>query len=62
MAHQEFMIEDAQGNRTPVTSNADGSFSVSLAPGKYRMLCGSGHEVIVVAEQTVTLDCDFQMV
>lgn len=56
------MIEDAQGNRTPVTSNADGSFSVSLAPGKYRMLCGSGHEVIVVAEQTVTLDCDFQMV
>lgn len=62
MANQEFVIEDDQGNRTSVTSDADGNFSVSLAPGKYRMLCGSGHEVIVVARQTVTLDCDFQMV
>ena len=62
MPNQDFSIEDGQGNRTSVTRDANGNFSVSLPPGKYRMRCGSGHEVIVVARQTVTLDCDFQMV
>jgi hypothetical protein len=61
MPNQDFVIEDDQGNRTSVTADADGNYSVSLAPGKYVVRCGSGHEVTVVARQTVTLDCDYQM-
>jgi hypothetical protein len=61
MPNQDFVIEDEQGLRTTVTSDADGNFSVSLAPGKYVVRCGTGHEVTVAARQTVTLDCDYQM-
>ncbi len=61
MPNQDFVIEDDHGNRTTVTSDADGRFSVSLAPGKYVMRCGTGHDLTVEARQTVTLDCDYQM-
>lgn len=61
MPNQDFIIEDEQGNRITVTADAEGNYSVSLAPGKYVVRCGSGHDITVSARQTLTLDCDYQM-
>jgi hypothetical protein len=58
---QFFDFEDENGNRTTVTADADGHYSVSLPPGKYTMLCGPWKHIEVEARTTINLDCDFQM-
>ena len=62
MPNQDIVIEDEHGTRTTVTSDGDGIYSVPLAPGNYTLRCGTGHAVTIEARQTVTLDCDYQMV
>ena len=62
MPRQDFDIEDESGNRVTLESDDEGNFTASLTPGKYTMRCGSGgHEFTVEAQQTVALDCDYQM-
>ncbi|HEY5137296.1 MAG TPA: hypothetical protein VIJ41_16005 [Candidatus Nanopelagicales bacterium] len=62
MPGQDFVIEDAQRTRMTVTADSSGSFSVSLAPGKYTLMCGGRPQFTVVAGQVVELDCGYQMV
>jgi hypothetical protein len=39
-------------------SNAAGKFRFDLAPGRYTLACGREPSVVVVAGQTVSVDCD----
>jgi hypothetical protein len=40
------------------TSDADGTFRLTLAPGRYTLACGQEPGVTVVAGHTVSVDCD----
>jgi hypothetical protein len=39
-------------------SDAAGKFRFNLAPGRYTLACGGEPSVVVVAGQTVSVDCD----
>jgi hypothetical protein len=39
-------------------SDAAGKFRFTLAPGRYSLACGQGPTVVVVAGQTVSVECD----
>jgi hypothetical protein len=42
-------------------SDAAGKFRFSLAPGRYTLACGQERSVVVVAGETVTVDCDVRV-
>ena len=55
---QEVVVVDQHQNRTTVTSDASGRYSLSLPPGRYTLMCGSMPQFTVTVGQTVILDCD----
>ncbi len=56
-AGQEVVIEDRGHHRTTTTSDASGHYRVSLPPSDYTLMCSRVQPFVVVADQTVTLDC-----
>jgi hypothetical protein len=60
----DWMVKVLSGSRTVAEAKSDaaGKFRFSLAPGRYTLACGQGQgqepSVVVVAGQTVSIDCD----
>ena len=58
---QEVVVEDEHRDRTTVTSDARGHYSVSLPPGTYTLMCGAMPKFTIAGGQTAKVDCDLQI-
>jgi len=56
----DWTVRVLSGSQTVAEAKSDaaGKFRFSLAPGRYTLACGQEPSVIVVAGQTVSVDCD----
>jgi hypothetical protein len=53
-------VKVLSGSQTVAEAKSDtaGKFRFSVAPGRYTLACGQERSVVVVAGETVTVDCD----
>ena len=56
----DWTVRVLSGSQTVAEAKSDaaGKFRFSLTPGRYTLACGQEPSVIVVAGQTVSVDCD----
>jgi hypothetical protein len=56
----DWTVKVLSGSQTVAEAKSDaaGKFRFSLAPGRYTLACGQEPSVVVVAGQTVSVDCD----
>jgi len=55
---QEVLVVDGKGARTIATSDPSGRYQLSLPPGDYKLMCGSGPTFTVRSGATTTIDCE----
>ena len=56
----DWTVKVLSGTQTVAEAKSDaaGKYRFSLAPGRYTVACGQEPSVVVVAGQTVSVDCD----
>ena len=56
----DWTVKVLSGSQTVAEGKSDaaGKFRFNLAPGRYALACGGEPSVVVVAGQTVSVDCD----
>ncbi len=57
-AGQEVLVVDSKGDRTIATSDPSGRYQLSLPPGGYKLMCGSGPTFTIRSGATTNIDCE----
>jgi hypothetical protein len=57
-AGQEVLVVNSKGDRTIATSDPSGRYQLSLPPGDYKLMCGSGPTFTIRSGATTSIDCE----